>query len=346
MMRYLVVLMLAAFMAQASAATINVSKPNGKGFIDVVIIGDLKADDEKTFSEATANIPDKEKIRVVLISDGGEALAIGIGDVIRNSGMSTLVPPGRTCASACAFIWLAGSPRFMGSGARIGFHGAYNADTGQPIQLLDILEATYVGYLGFSYETALWMLLPRPLNMHWLTSETAQQYKIFYQDLAPEDVPSSLPPQVQVQARHEEQVPLRKPDPQEPNPYPTTPPPAVSAKSFFCIIVPDRSRNTEGDGIFVQATEARAGWSLHVIHKIGGQLYDRNLQYEVFAFRQDQNRPSYYWDGVLTKDRNVLMTGHLWLNAHVWLYNEYVSFRDGSQPVKLATPPVMCQPTG
>ena len=62
MMRYLVVLMLAAFMAQASAATINVSKPNGKGFIDVVIIGDLKADDEKTFSEATANIPDKEKI--------------------------------------------------------------------------------------------------------------------------------------------------------------------------------------------------------------------------------------------------------------------------------------------
>ena len=97
--------------------------------------------------------------------------------------------------------------------------------------------------------------------------------------------------------------------------------------------MPDRSRNTEGDGIFVQATEARAGWSLHVIHKIGGQLYDRNLQYEVFAFRQDQNRPSYYWDGVLTKDRNVLMTGHLWLNAHVWLYNEYVSFR-GRKPTR------------
>ena len=36
--------------------------------------------------------------------------------------------------------WFAGSTRFMGSGARIGFHGAYNADTGQPIQLLDIFR--------------------------------------------------------------------------------------------------------------------------------------------------------------------------------------------------------------
>jgi hypothetical protein len=96
----------------------------------------------------------------------------------------------------------------------------------------------------------------------------------------------------------------------------------------------------------VRATEARAGSSLHVVHKVDGQLYDRNVQYQIFAFRQDQNRRSYYWDGVLAKDSNVLMTGHLWLNAGAWYYNEYVSFKDGSQPVKLATPPVMCQPTG
>jgi hypothetical protein len=40
------------------------------------------------------------------------------------------------------------------------------------------------------------------------------------------------------------------------------------------------------------------------------------------------------------------MTGHLWLNAGVWLYNEFISFRDHSQPVKAATPTIMCQPTG
>jgi hypothetical protein len=116
--------------------------------------------------------------------------------------------------------------------------------------------------------------------------------------------------------------------------------------SLLCIIESGRGRNPQGDGIIVKATEARAGWSLHVVHKVGGQLHDRNVQYEVFAFRQDQNRQSYYWDGVLAKDHNVLMTGHLWRNAGVWLYNEYVSFRDGSQAVKLATPPVTCQPTG
>ena len=115
--------------------------------------------------------------------------------------------------------------------------------------------------------------------------------------------------------------------------------------SLFCITESGRGRNPQSDGIIVQATEARAGWSLHVVHKVGGQLHDRNVQYEVIAFRQDQNRQSYYWDGVLAKDRNVLMTGHLWRNAGVWVYNEYVSFRDGSQPVKLATPPVTCRPT-
>ena len=99
--------------------------------------------------------------------------------------------------------------------------------------------------------------------------------------------------------------------------------------------------------MFVQTTESNAEWRMHVVHKTGGQIYDRNLQYEVFAFRRDQHgTPDYYWDGVLIKDSNVLMTGHLWLNAGVWLYNEYVSFRDHSQPVKSATPTIMCQPTG
>jgi hypothetical protein len=48
---------------------------------------------------------------------------------------------------------------------------------------------------------------------------------------------------------------------------------------------------------------------------------------------------------VLTKDSNVLMTGHLWQSAGAWYHYEYASFKDGSQPVK-STPTVMCQPTG
>lgn len=38
------------------------------------------------------------------------------------------------CASGCALIWLAGSPRCMSSSAQIGFHAAYlmNAPSGLP----------------------------------------------------------------------------------------------------------------------------------------------------------------------------------------------------------------------
>jgi hypothetical protein len=117
--------------------------------------------------------------------------------------------------------------------------------------------------------------------------------------------------------------------------------------SLFCTNKSDNSQNPQGDGVFVQTTEGSAGWRMHVVHKTTGQLHDRNLQYEIFAFRRDQNGThGYYWDGVLIKDPNVLMTGHLWLNAGVWLYNEFISFRDNSQPVKAATPTIMCQPTG
>jgi hypothetical protein len=121
--------------------------------------------------------------------------------------------------------------------------------------------------------------------------------------------------------------------------------PAVSANglNLFCA---NKSSPGYDDGVIVQATKSNAGWRLHVIHKASGQFYDRNVQYEVFAFRQSNGGPpNYYWDGVLVKDRNVLMTGHLWLDTSVWFYNEYVSFQDGSQPVKTATSTIACQLT-
>jgi hypothetical protein len=92
--------------------------------------------------------------------------------------------------------------------------------------------------------------------------------------------------------------------------------------NLFCA---NKSGPGYDDGVIVQATKSNAGWRLHVIHKVSGQFYDRNVQYEIFAFRQSKSGPpNYYWDGVLIKDRNVLMTGHLWLDTSAWFYNEYV----------------------
>lgn len=137
-----------------------------------------------------------------------------------------------------------------------------------------------------------------------------------------------------------EQSPTLPQQPQPPAPQ------AANELSLFCTNVSESTQNPEGDGVIVRAVNRRAGWSLHVIHKINGQLFDRNVQYQISAFHQDQSGPpSYFWEGVLGKDPNVLMTGHLWQNAGVWMYEEHMAFRDG-QPGKLATPPTMCQRVG
>jgi hypothetical protein len=47
--------------------------------------------------------------------------------------MKTLVPENKKCVSICAIIWLGASERYVGAdNAAIGFHGAYDKNTGQP----------------------------------------------------------------------------------------------------------------------------------------------------------------------------------------------------------------------
>jgi hypothetical protein len=57
---------------------------------------------------------------VSLVSDGGSSIAGGsMGDIIRFRGMNTYVPPNATCASICAFIWLAGSAKFVANSSHV-----------------------------------------------------------------------------------------------------------------------------------------------------------------------------------------------------------------------------------
>jgi hypothetical protein len=170
---------------ESNAATIIVNAPDvyGRTFVDVV--GDLADGDDKAFMDKVGTPAEPEKVVVTLMSNGGQPSAIGIGDFIRLTGMTTFVPAGQTCASACAFVWLAGAHRLAGANAHVGFHGIYDAATGLQPVLPNVILATYLGYLGYSYEAVLWMLSPRPLGAHWLTAETAKQYGIFFQALDP-----------------------------------------------------------------------------------------------------------------------------------------------------------------
>ena len=337
--------MWAASVAEAATITVHPEDAYGRIFVDVA--GEMTFADIKQFSDKVGALP-SEKVYVSLSSDGGDAVAAAIGDLIRLSGMKTVVPENKRCISACAFIWLGSPDRYLGSeNSVVGFHGAYNPNTGQPGHF-NLKIAVYLGYLGFSYDAVEWILGAPPLAIRWLTPETSKQYSIYYSELAPRRSVPFVDDQLA-------NLPLPPKPPVEPAisaPIHPTPPPVYTDQSssnlsLFCIIEAGRwGRNPAGDGIIVRVTESRAGWTLHVVHKVDGQLYDRNMQYQIFAFRQDQNRRSYYSDGVLTKNGNVLMTGHLWLNARAWYYNEFVSFKDGSQPVKAATPTITCQPTG
>src|SRR5258708_27609865 len=62
---------------------------------------------------------------VRLNSPGGDlAEGLRLAGIVRDGKMSTIVPDGAVCASACFVVFAAGSERIAGYGARVGVHGA------------------------------------------------------------------------------------------------------------------------------------------------------------------------------------------------------------------------------
>jgi len=111
---------------------------------------------------------------------------------------------------------------------------------------------------------------------------------------------------------------------------------------FFCTNQSDPAINPDHDGVFVAITYGTAQ-SFDVVHTISRHLYNRQVQYRVTSITQPATN-SYFWEGFMLKDPNVIMTGHLWQNEGVWMYTENQRFTDG-RPPKMATPPVVCHNT-
>src|SRR5262245_9841528 len=100
------------------AATIRVAQVNNGPI--VLINGDFVSEDISEFQAKTGPL---SKAIIILESDGGSVLAgIQIGETIRLKNFATFVSDGTRCASACALAWLGGAKRYMGPGARVGFH--------------------------------------------------------------------------------------------------------------------------------------------------------------------------------------------------------------------------------
>jgi hypothetical protein len=156
------------------AATITVAPQRPDRLISVVVEGDLVASDADEFLARTASL---SGAIIAFSSDGGSLVAgIRIGEFIRQKGFATLVPKMSRCVSACALAWLGGSERFIGAGAQIGFHAAYDPTTARETGVGTALVGAYLTRIGLPYEAVIYITRAGPTEMTWLNvSEAAQR---------------------------------------------------------------------------------------------------------------------------------------------------------------------------
>jgi hypothetical protein len=160
----------------AKAATILVVPMGSSDSVFVTVEGALDLNDYEQFRQKVSNI---SKAIVAFQSDGGSVVAgIEIGRLIRLRNYVTLVPGNTRCASACALAWLGGTRRFMAADAQIGFHAAYNADSGQETGVGNALVGAYLSQIGLPDRAVIYVTQAPPNSMTWLTISEAQQVGI------------------------------------------------------------------------------------------------------------------------------------------------------------------------
>ena len=115
--------------AAAKFKKIETGQPNTT---TVLMNGPINPGDLVKFQKALADVPQNNKIVVMLRSPGGAmSEGLAIGRFVHARMITTVVPQGFGCHSACTAIFLAGRDsetgqpaRIMMSGAKIGFHQA------------------------------------------------------------------------------------------------------------------------------------------------------------------------------------------------------------------------------
>ena len=138
----------------ANAASMHVIDENGKQ--GIVVEGLIAAGDNDEFSRAPEGVRDKSNSLVFVSGAGGNGITgVLIGDIIRRSGISTVVLEGNDCVSACAMIWIAGARRIAGKNACIGFHGMYDPASGQPIADGNAIAGAHLGLIRLEFRCRL-----------------------------------------------------------------------------------------------------------------------------------------------------------------------------------------------
>ena len=157
----------------AASIAVQHRGPNEPAYVSIQ--GTFVLNDDDDFRTRTATLT---QAIVLLESNGGNLLVgIRIGTLIRQRGFSAVVASASHCASACALAWLGGKVRYMGDGARIGFHAAFRNAGGLRIESAagNALVGAYLTQLGLRSEAIVYVTKSGPASMTWLTTADAQR---------------------------------------------------------------------------------------------------------------------------------------------------------------------------
>lgn len=170
--------LLALFVAaSAQAAEITIIRDKDPKIVpNIFVKGELVEGDALEFERKIKGLT---RGLVVLSSPGGDVSeGLSIAAAVRTQGLATSTID--KCASACAFIWLAGVRRYFSEGARIGFHAAYSIVDGKPAESgmgnADI--GAFLAHLGLSREAIRFITSAPPDGMRWITLEDARRLNI------------------------------------------------------------------------------------------------------------------------------------------------------------------------
>jgi hypothetical protein len=170
--RYMLALLLLCMLpAGTFAAEITFTRHSPSvGYI--AIKGDIQDWDLQRFTALVEEHPDTRL--VVLESPGGRLQpALDIGTIIRKRGMGTAALG--ECASACAYIWMAGKPLVVSTNTHLGFHSPYNGEDDSSVSSVgNALVGAYLNQLGYAANVIAYATSADPKQMRWLTPRDAE----------------------------------------------------------------------------------------------------------------------------------------------------------------------------
>ena len=159
----------------------------------IVLEGKFETGDDSKFINMVLAI---EHALIILESPGGMiGPALAIGRAIRLKGFDTIVRDGTSCASACGLVWLAGSSRYLGQSARIGFHAAFVIEDGRALEKgsANAVIGAYLNMLGLPTRAIQYVTTAPPHSFSWLSFDEAKKVGISVERVSTRSAADPLP---------------------------------------------------------------------------------------------------------------------------------------------------------